>query len=114
MSNKTDNDVISFKDRATADQAKPRNDLLVIELTIKDIDVAGVLVNTVSSSVIIYKKTLERMNIELSEITEILSPLVGFSREATMTLGLINLTFKARSKTKNVDFWSSIAMRHTV
>ncbi|KAF2531378.1 hypothetical protein F2Q70_00029549 [Brassica cretica] len=32
MSAPAANDVVSFKDRATADQAKPHNDLLVIEL----------------------------------------------------------------------------------
>ncbi|KAF3569723.1 hypothetical protein F2Q69_00059649 [Brassica cretica] len=42
MSAPAANDVVSFKDRATADQAKPHNDLLVIELTIQDIDVARV------------------------------------------------------------------------
>ncbi|KAL0690252.1 hypothetical protein Bca4012_089930 [Brassica carinata] len=64
------NDVVSFKDRATADQAKPHNDLLVIELTIQDIDVARVLVDTGCSANIIYKSTLERMEIDLCAVTE--------------------------------------------
>ena len=53
--------IVSSKDRATARQAKPRNNLLVIELTIQDIDVARVLADTWCSADIIYKSTLERI-----------------------------------------------------
>ena len=50
--------IMSFEDRATARQAKPRNNLLVIELTIQEIDVARVLVDTGCLADIIYKSTL--------------------------------------------------------
>ena len=63
-------DVISFKGRATVNQTKPRNVLLVIELTIQNIDVARVLIDTGSSANIIFKNTLERMKIEMSEIAK--------------------------------------------
>ena len=76
MPSLTGSDVISFKERETADQAKPRNDLLVIELTIQDIDVARILVDTGSSADIIFKTTLEKMGTSLSEIAENPSPLV--------------------------------------
>ena len=46
MQDSTCANVISFKGGATVDRAKPRNDLLVIELTIRDIDVARVLNDT--------------------------------------------------------------------
>ena len=85
-------DVISFKERATIDSIKPLNDLLVIELTIQNMDVARILVDTGSSADIIFKNTLERMEIDPSEIAENASPLVGFSGEVTMTLDTINLT----------------------
>ena len=97
-------DVVSFKDRATADQVKPHNDLLVIELAIQDIDVARVLVDTGGSANIIYKSTLERMEIDLCAITEGPSPIFGLSGDATMTLGSINLLAKAESVVKITEF----------
>ncbi|XP_013723999.1 uncharacterized protein LOC106427820 [Brassica napus] len=100
MSALTANDVVSFKDQATADQAKPHNDLLVIELTIQDIDVARVLVDTGCSANIIYKSTLERMEIDLCAITERPSPIFGLSGNGTMTLDSIDLVVKAGSVTK--------------
>ena len=78
--------VISFKGGATIDRAKPRNDLLVIELTIHDIDIARVLIDTKSLVDIIFKDTLENMKIGPSEIVENPSPLVGLSGEATIAL----------------------------
>lgn len=99
MPNLMDSEVISFKERATTDQVEPRNHLLVVELTIQDIDIARILVDIESSADIIFKITLERMEINLSDIAENPSPLVGLSGEATMTLGSINLTVKARSIT---------------
>ncbi|XP_013739462.1 uncharacterized protein LOC106442308 [Brassica napus] len=104
MSAPATTDVVSFKDRATADQAKPHNDLLVIELTIKDIDIARVLVDTGCSANIIYKSTLERMEIDLCAITERPSPIFRLSGNATMTLGSIDLVVKAWSVTKVTEF----------
>ncbi|KAF3546483.1 hypothetical protein DY000_02009866 [Brassica cretica] len=66
------------------DRAKPRNDLLVIELTIRDVDVARVLIDTGSSADIIFKDTLEKMEIDQSEIVKYPSPLLGLSGETTM------------------------------
>ena len=86
MQNSTCANVISFKGGATADQAKPRNDLLVIELTICDIDIARVLIDTGSSVDIIFKDTLEKMEIDPSEIVENLSPLLGLSGETSFRI----------------------------
>ncbi|XP_013713694.1 uncharacterized protein LOC106417431 [Brassica napus] len=97
MSAPVAHDVVSFKDIVTADQVKPHNDLLVIELTIQDIVVARVLVDTGCSANIIYKSTLKRMEIDLCAITEGPSPIFGLSGDATMTLGSINLLVKAGS-----------------
>ena len=94
----------SFKERATADPVKPLNDLLVVELTIQNIDIARILVDTRSSADMICKSTLGRMGICPSRIAEDLNPVVGLSGEATMTLGTINLSVKAGSMTKIVEF----------
>ncbi|XP_013601260.1 PREDICTED: uncharacterized protein LOC106308668 [Brassica oleracea var. oleracea] len=104
MSAAAANDVVSFEDRPTADQAKPHNNLLVIELTIQDIDVARVLVDTGCSANIIYKSTLERMEIDLGTVTERHSPIFGLSGNATMTLGSIDLVVKSRSVIKVTEF----------
>ena len=67
---------LALLERATVGQAKPRNDLFVIELTIQNIDIARILVDTGSSADIIFKTTLEKMGTSLSEIAENPSPLV--------------------------------------
>ncbi|KAL0696229.1 hypothetical protein Bca4012_063409 [Brassica carinata] len=104
MSALTTYDVISFKDRATTDLAKPHSDLLVIELTIQDIDVARVLVDTGCSANIIFKSTLERMEIDLRAIAEDPKPLFGLSGDATMTHGSISLLVRAWSIVKITEF----------
>ncbi|KAF8087684.1 hypothetical protein N665_0571s0003 [Sinapis alba] len=104
MPNPTCSNVISFKERETADQVKPHNDLLVVELTIKNIDVARIFVSAGSSADIIFKRTLKRMEIDLSRIAEDPSLLLGISEEATMTLGTINLTVGAGSITRTMEF----------
>ncbi|KAF2568438.1 hypothetical protein F2Q68_00026523 [Brassica cretica] len=104
MSAPAANDVVSFKDRATADQARPHNDLLIIEQTIQDIDVARVLVDTGCSANIIYKSTLKRMEIVLCSVKERPSPIFGLSKNATMTLGSIDLVVKSGSVTKVTEF----------
>ena len=104
MRNSISGYVISFKGGETADQAKPRNDLLVIELTIRDIDVARVLIDTGSLVDIIFKDTLGKMKIDPSEIAENPSPLMGLSGEATIAFGSINLAVKAGTMTKITEF----------
>ncbi|XP_048622695.1 uncharacterized protein LOC106349815 [Brassica napus] len=104
MQNSICTNVISFKGGATVDQAKPCSDLLVIELTIRSIDIARVLIDTGSSVDIIFKDTLEKMKIDPSEIVENPSPLVGLSGEATIAFGSINLAVKAGTMTKVLEF----------
>ncbi|KAL0730557.1 hypothetical protein Bca4012_026650 [Brassica carinata] len=103
MTSSSARNIVSFEDRATARTAKSHNDLLVIELTIQDIDVARVLVDTGCSANIIYKSTLERMGVDLSILTDDPSPVFGLSGEI-MTLGSTNLLVKAGSVAKNTEF----------
>ncbi|KAF3490150.1 hypothetical protein F2Q69_00054984 [Brassica cretica] len=104
MQDSTCANVISFKGGAMVDRAKPRNDLLVIELTIREIDVARVLIETGSSADIIFKDTLEKMGIDQFEIAKYPSPLLGISGETTVAYGSINLTVKARTVTGVTEF----------
>ncbi|KAL0742027.1 hypothetical protein Bca4012_083540 [Brassica carinata] len=103
MTSSSARNIVSFEDRATARTVKPHNDLLVIELTIQDIDVARVLVDTGCSANIIYKSTLERMGVDLSVLTDDPSPVLGLSGEI-MTLGSTNLLVRAGSVAKNTEF----------
>jgi len=77
MQDSTCANVISLKGGSTIDRAKPRNDLLVIELTIRDIDVARVLIDTGSLADIIFKDTLEKMGINQSKVTKLPKPTAG-------------------------------------
>ncbi|WZZ64819.1 hypothetical protein YC2023_076189 [Brassica napus] len=104
MQDSTCTNDISFKGGATVDQAKPRNDLLVIKLTIRDIDVARVLIDTGSSADIIFKDTLEKMGIDQFEIVKYPSPLLGLSGEMTMAYGSINIAVKAGTVTRVTEF----------
>ncbi|XP_056864097.1 uncharacterized protein LOC130494630 [Raphanus sativus] len=97
-------DKISFMEGAAAEQAKTRDDLLVIELTIHDIDVARVLIDTGSSVNIIFQETLAKMQIDPSEITEDASPLVGLSGEPTIASGSISFADKAGTVEKLTEF----------
>ncbi|XP_024015868.1 uncharacterized protein LOC112089124 [Eutrema salsugineum] len=72
------NTVISFAEEETAGIDRPHNDPLVIELTIRDHDVARVLIDTGSSVNVIFREIFKRMGINLSEVEAIPKPLTGF------------------------------------
>ncbi|XP_024014548.1 uncharacterized protein LOC112088501 [Eutrema salsugineum] len=101
---KRDRRVISFPEEETAGIDRPQNDPLVIELTIRDHDVARVLIDTGNSVNVIFRETLRRMGIDLSEVEAIPKPLTGFSGETTMTMGTIRLPVVAGGVTKTVEF----------
>ncbi|XP_024009358.1 uncharacterized protein LOC112084454 [Eutrema salsugineum] len=98
------NTVISFAEEETAGIDRPHNDPLVVELTIRDHDVARVLIDTGSSVNVVFRETLRRMGIDLSEVEAIPKPLTGFSGETTMTMGTIRLSMVAGGVTKIVEF----------
>ncbi|KFK26822.1 hypothetical protein AALP_AA8G298100 [Arabis alpina] len=97
-------DPITFDEKDTEGLDQPHNDNLVINLTVYDFNVARFLIDTGSSVDVIFKKTLERMKINLSTIKGRPKYITGFSGETTMTMGTICLPVQAGNVKKMVDF----------
>lgn len=98
------NDVISFAEEETAGIDKPHNDPLVVNLIVNDCNMRRILIDTGSSLDVIFRETLQRMDVDLTSLTGAPRPVTGFSGDTTMTMGTIQLPVQAGGITKIVEF----------
>jgi hypothetical protein len=85
------NGTISFSDSDLHDVQLPHNDPLVITLRIGNYDVKRVLVDQGSFAEVMYQELYEKLGLGKSDLSELSSPVFGFSGESTIPLGKTTL-----------------------
>ncbi|CAA7016404.1 unnamed protein product [Microthlaspi erraticum] len=96
---------IIFTDQDTAGLDTPHVDPLVVSLHISDSSVARILIDTGSTVNLIYKETLNRMEISRDQIKRSLYSLTGFTSEHVASEGTIRLPIHVGGTTKAAKFF---------
>lgn len=96
--------LIKFRESESLALDGPHDDALVLTLNVTNCEVSRILVNNESSVNIIYLSTLQKLDIDDSEIEKGSVELVGSDGKLTSALGSIKLAVYAYRKNKLVEF----------
>jgi hypothetical protein len=99
---------ISFSDKDAEGESMPYDDALVVTMTVANHTIHQILVNNGSSAEIMYWSVIQKMGIAWDRIKPFGSPLVGFTGEQVLTMGVISLPITCGTSPKDstvmVDF----------
>ncbi|XP_024013329.1 uncharacterized protein LOC112087617 [Eutrema salsugineum] len=95
---------ITFTEADTEGVDMPHNDPLVVELRIADCEVSRILVDTGSSVDLIFKETLDKMDVANHHLKSSIKPLTGFDGDTVYSIGTIRLPVYAAKTTRLVKF----------
>ncbi|XP_024014251.1 uncharacterized protein LOC112088194 [Eutrema salsugineum] len=100
------NDDLTKRDREVDAEGvdMPHNDLLVIELRIADCEVSRILIDTGSSVDLIFKETLDKMELANHHLKASVKPLTGFDGDTVYSIGTIRLPVYAMKTTRLIKF----------
>ncbi|XP_024013349.1 uncharacterized protein LOC112087712 [Eutrema salsugineum] len=99
-----ESDAITFTEADTEGVDMPHNDPLVVELRIADCEVSRILVDTGSSVDLIFKETLDKMELANHHLKSSVKPLTGFDGDMVYSIGTIRLPVYAAKTTRLVKF----------
>ncbi|XP_024007921.1 uncharacterized protein LOC112083930 [Eutrema salsugineum] len=99
-----ESDAITFTEADTEGVDMPHNDPLVIELWVADCEVSRILVDTGSSVDLIFKETLDKMDLANHHLKSSVKPLTGFNGDTVYSIGTIRLSVYAAKTTRLVKF----------
>ncbi|KAL1194847.1 hypothetical protein V5N11_011162 [Cardamine amara subsp. amara] len=98
------NTQITFEEFDTQHLTKPHDDTLVVTLDVANFEVSKVLIDTRSSVDLIFRSTLQRMEINRADIVRPPAPFIASTSETPMSLGTIRLPVLAVGVSKIVEF----------
>ena len=93
------NEVISFSDKDLEGIQHPHDDPLVLTITVANFQVCTILVDSSSSTDILFAEVYDKINLGKERLQPIRSPFIGFLREKVYPLRSITLPNTAGAAT---------------